>query len=252
MTAKELLKERNFVMIELVADLHTHTLASGHAYGTVREMAQAAAEAGMKMLGLTEHAPGVPGTVHPVYFSNVYRIPKVLYGVRIFNGSEVNVLSGGRLSLEQKFLDKLDYGIAGIHTICYADEGIVKNTENLIKCMENGKIRFVSHPDDDHTPLDYTALVPAAKELGVALEVNNSSFKKPDQRLNCVANYHTMLALCMDLRCPIVVDSDAHDPSEVGHLDAAQALLDEVGFDSSLVVNADEERILHFIETGKL
>ena len=27
-----------------VMDLHTHTIASGHAYGTVREMAQAAAE----------------------------------------------------------------------------------------------------------------------------------------------------------------------------------------------------------------
>ena len=27
-----------------VMDLHTHTIASGHAYGTVREMAQAAAD----------------------------------------------------------------------------------------------------------------------------------------------------------------------------------------------------------------
>ena len=31
-------------MIRLIADLHTHTLASGHAYGTIREQAQAAAE----------------------------------------------------------------------------------------------------------------------------------------------------------------------------------------------------------------
>ena len=28
-------------MIRLIADLHTHTLASGHAYGTIRENAQA-------------------------------------------------------------------------------------------------------------------------------------------------------------------------------------------------------------------
>lgn len=239
-------------MIPLIADLHTHTMASGHGYGTIREMAQAASEAGLKMLGVTEHGPGVPGTVHPVYFTNLYRVPRVLCGVRMFHGSEVNVLSGGKLSLEQRYLDKLDYGIAGIHTICCADEGIVKNTDNLIKCMENPKIRFVSHPDDDHTPLDYPALVSAAKALGVALEVNNSSFGKLDQRLNCVANYHTMLGLCMDLRCPIVVDSDAHDPSEVGRLDAARALLDEVGFDPALVVNAKEERVLDFIETGRV
>ena len=30
--------------MKLISDLHTHTLASGHAYGTIRENAQAAAE----------------------------------------------------------------------------------------------------------------------------------------------------------------------------------------------------------------
>ena len=48
-----------------VMDLHTHTIASGHAYGTVREMAQAAAERGVEILGITEHAPGIPGTAYP-------------------------------------------------------------------------------------------------------------------------------------------------------------------------------------------
>ena len=31
-------------MRTLIGDMHTHTLVSGHAYGTIREMAQAAAE----------------------------------------------------------------------------------------------------------------------------------------------------------------------------------------------------------------
>lgn len=239
-------------MIRLVADLHTHTLASGHAYGTIREQAQAAAEAGLAMLGLTEHAPGVPGTAHPLYFNNLFTIPRELYGVQLFHGSEINVLSGGRLSLEQKWMEKLDYGIVGIHRVCYTDEGVVKNTDNLIKCMADPKVRFVSHPDDSHTPLDYTALVPAAKELGVALEVNNSSFLKLDKRLNCLDNYRTMLALCMDLRCPIVVDSDAHDPSRVGKFDEAVKFLEEVGFDPDLIVNAGEERVLYFLATGTL
>ncbi len=47
--------------------------------------------------------------------------------------------------------------------------------------MQNEKVRFVSHPDDDHTPLNYEELVQAAKESHVALEVNNSSLiKKTD------------------------------------------------------------------------
>lgn len=239
-------------MIHLVADLHTHTLASGHAYGTIREQAQAAAEAGLTMLGLTEHAPGVPGTCHPLYFNNLFTIPRQLYGVEIFHGSEINVLSGGRLSLEQRWMEKLDYGIVGIHRVCYADEGVVKNTDNVIKCMADPKVRFVSHPDDSRTPLDYAALVPAAKELGVALEVNNSSFLKLDERLNCLDNYRTMLTLCMEERCPIVVDTDAHDPSRVGIFTEAVDFLEKFGFDPSLIVNAEVERVRRFIATGTL
>lgn len=52
---------------KFVLDIHTHTLVSGHAYGTIREMAQGAQEKGLALLGLSEHAPGIPGTAHPFY-----------------------------------------------------------------------------------------------------------------------------------------------------------------------------------------
>ncbi len=45
-----------------VMDLHTHTVASGHAYCTLREMARAASDKGLELLGITEHAPKMPGT----------------------------------------------------------------------------------------------------------------------------------------------------------------------------------------------
>lgn len=38
-------------MIDLL-DLHTHTIASGHAYNTLYEMAQSAAEKGLALYGL--------------------------------------------------------------------------------------------------------------------------------------------------------------------------------------------------------
>lgn len=40
-------------------------------------------------------------------------------GVEILHGCEINVLNGGRLSLEQKYIDRLDYAIVGIHGLCY-------------------------------------------------------------------------------------------------------------------------------------
>ena len=50
-------------------DTHSHTLASGHAYNTMREMAEAAAAKGLQALAITEHAPEMPGTVRAVLFS---------------------------------------------------------------------------------------------------------------------------------------------------------------------------------------
>ncbi len=46
-----------------VLDLHTHTVASGHAYCSLREMAKAASEKGLEVLGITEHAPKMRGLV---------------------------------------------------------------------------------------------------------------------------------------------------------------------------------------------
>lgn len=45
-----------------------HTIASGHAYGTIREMAAAAKERGLQLIGITEHAPGIPGTTDIFYY----------------------------------------------------------------------------------------------------------------------------------------------------------------------------------------
>ena len=39
---------------ESVLDLHTHTVASGHAYCTIHEMAAAAAGKGLEILGITD------------------------------------------------------------------------------------------------------------------------------------------------------------------------------------------------------
>lgn len=140
-----------------------HTLASGHAYGTIREMAEAAKEQELALIGITEHAPGIPGTVNPFYYSNLEIIPRMIHGVEVLHGCEINVLNGGRLSLEQKYIDYLDFAIAGIHRPCYENEGRDENTSNIIQCMKNPKVYFISHPDDDHTPLDYERLVLAAK-----------------------------------------------------------------------------------------
>ena len=235
-------------MIRLIADLHTHTLASGHAYGTIRENAQAAAERGLRILGITEHGPGIPGTCDPIYFNNLRCVPSELFGVRVLHGSEVNVLEGGMLSLPERSIRHLDYISAGIHLMCYQDEGAAGNTKNVIGCMKRSqKLRFITHPDDDRTPLDYEELCKGARDYGVALEVNNSSLVEPVFRVNSRENYKKMLECCEKYRVPVVVDSDAHDPSAVGRVDLALEMLKAYGFDESLVLNTDEKKLLDFL-----
>ena len=234
-------------MKPFVADVHMHSVMSGHAFGTIRELAAEAAARGLKLIGVTEHGPGIPGTVDPIYFRNLTDAPRVLYGIEMLYGSEVNVLSGGKLSLDRRHLDCLDYAAAGIHRQCYEDEGVVRNTDNVIRCMEDSKVRFISHPDDGNFSLDYPALVQGAKEYGVALEVNNSSLRKPTMRPGCVENYERMVPLCVEYGVPIIVNTDAHDPSAVGDFAHARALRKRLGVPDERIVNNDLEKLKCFL-----
>lgn len=234
-------------MKPIVADMHMHTLVSGHAFGTIREMAADAAERKLQLIGITEHGPGLPGACDPIYYLNFRAAPRKLYGVEILYGCEVNICNGGKLSLGRRYLDALDYAIAGIHGFCYEDEGAVKNTDNIIKCMEDPMVRFISHPDDSRYPIDYPTLVQGAKEYGVALEVNNSSLCTSSFRPGCLENYRIMLPLCMECGVPVIVDSDAHDPAAVGNFTLAMKLLEEIGFDEDMILNNDLKKVKDFL-----
>lgn len=237
-------------MKPFVADVHMHSIMSGHAFGTVRELAQAAAERGLKLIGVTEHGPGIPGTCDPIYFRNFVDAPRMLFGVEMLYGSEVNVLNSGTVDLDRRHLNCLDYAVAGIHGLCYEDEGIVKNTDNVIRCMEIDKVKFISHPDADTYPLDYPALVQGAKQYHTALEMNNSSLRKPQLRPGCIGNYEKMLPLCMEYGVNIIVNTDSHDPSQVGDFSRARALLERLSFDETLILNNDLNKLKAFLLDG--
>ena len=231
---------------KIVLDIHTHTVASGHAYGTVAENAIAARDKGLTGLGISDHAPGIPGVCAPEELCRLRENGRVLCGVNMYYGVENNVLKGGTMTLGEPYLSMLDYCIVGIHGTCYEDQGIRKNTEDLIKCMRDPKTFFVSHPDDGAFPLDYETLVPAAKELGVALELNDSHIRNP-WRKDSLKNIRTYLEVCMRYRADIFIGSDAHEPARVGCFSDAIAMLDETGFDEDLIINNDEEKFREFI-----
>ena len=100
---------------QILLDVHTHTIASGHAFSSLQEMVHAAAEKGLQILGITEHAPGIPGTCAPIYFRNLHVVPRQMYGVELLLGAELNILDyEGHIDMDEFYWKMLDIRIAGI------------------------------------------------------------------------------------------------------------------------------------------
>lgn len=219
-------------------DIHTHTVASGHAYSTIREMAKEASKKGLRLLGITEHAPGIPGTCDPIYFANLRVVQRELYGVELMLGAEINIIDyNGKLSLEDRIIDKLDVRIAGIHHHCYTHGTIEQNTNAIIEAIKNPKIDIISHPDDGACPLAYDAIVQASKKYNTLLELNNNSLNPINNRMNAHGNNIQMLELCKKYNQSIIISSDAHVDTDICRYDFVHEVLKEVNFPEALIIN---------------
>ena len=235
-----------------ILDLHTHTLASGHAYNTIFEMAKAASEKGLELLGITEHAPNMPGTCHEYYFCNLHVVPRELYGVKLLIGAELNIMDyDGHVDLPEDVLKKLDLCIASIHPPCIKAGTKEENTRAVVNAIKNPYVSIIGHPDDGRFELDYEIIVQAAKEHHVLLELNNSSLAPNSFRPNTRENDIRMLELCKQYKVPVIMGSDAHITLDVGRHDNVYPLLKELDFPEELVMNSSVEKLMEFIKRNR-
>ena len=224
--------------MKIELDVHTHTIASGHAFSTLQEMAQAAADKGLKVLGITEHSPGVPGTCHPIYFRNLHVVPRRMYGVELLLGAEINILDGkGNLDLDEDYMKMLDIRIAGIHSLCYEYGTIEENTHGMVQVISNPFIHIISHPGDGTADLFFEPLVLAAKENGVLLEINNSSLNPYRHKEKARENNLEILRLCKRYEQPVILGSDAHISFSIADYRWLYTLLVETEFPGELILN---------------
>ena len=231
-----------------VLDLHTHTVASGHAYCSLREMAKVASEKGLEVLGVTEHAPEMPGTCHQYYFDNLRVVPREMYGIQLLLGSEVNILDArGTVDLPERTLERMDVVIASLHIPCMKPGSKLENTESYLNVMKNPYVNIIGHPDDGRYEIDYEALVQGAKEYGKILELNNHSMEPDCNRQNAVENDRVMLELCKKYQVPVVMDSDAHFDLLIGEFDLARNLLEKLDFPEELVLNRSVDAIRKYV-----
>lgn len=234
--------------MKYILDTHTHTLASGHSYSTIREMAHAASQKGLELLGITEHAPKMPGSCHEFYFHNLKVVERKMCGVELLLGAELNIMDvNGTVDLPEKILRKLDITIASLHTPCMTPGTALENTKAYVNAIKNPFVNIIGHPDDRRYPVDYKEIVLAAKEFHTLIELNNSSLTEGGARVNAKPLDIELLGLCAEYGVPVVVGSDAHIDSAVGNHDKAEALLEEVHFPKHLIVNQDTEFLKRYV-----
>lgn len=243
---EKLIKLEQDMKIEL--DVHTHTLASGHAFSTLQEMVQAAAEKGLKLLGITEHSPGIPGTCDPIYFRNLHVVPRRMYGVDLLLGAEINILNTqGDLDMKEWMMKYLDLKIAGIHSLCYEGGTVEENTEGMIRAISNPHVHIISHPGDGTAPLLFEPIVQAAKAHHTLLEINNSSLKPCRHKAEARGNNLEILRLCRKYEVPVILGSDAHISFDIATYEYVLPLLAEAGYPEEWVMNTSVEKFKQYL-----
>lgn len=234
--------------MNFLLDSHTHTIASGHAYNTMNEMVQAAADKGLALLGITEHAMAMPGTCNEFHFTNLRVLPRRMSGIEVYFGTEANIVDyNGKLDMRQGLLERMDVVIASMHIPCIRPGTKAENTRTCVRAIENPAVNILGHPDDARFPVDYDELAAAAKENHVLLELNNSSLGPYASRRDTRPNDIAMLELCRRYGTPVIVNSDAHCAMDVGSHAYAEALLAELNFPEDLIVNRSVEMYKRFV-----
>lgn len=239
--------------MQIKVDTHTHTLASGHAYNTIREMAQTALEKGLEGLAITEHAPEMPGSCCLYYFQNLRVIPRQRYGIPLLLGTELNIMDEhGRVDLPISTIKSLDIAVASIHPPCYGENrGKEFNTAAYVNAMQKDYIDIIGHPDDGRFPVDYDLLAKTAKETGTLLEINNSSLSPGGYRINTQENALEILRYCKKYGTMITLGSDAHIDIDIANTKYSSKIIEMANFPEELIANTSLKKLLQVLKRNQ-
>lgn len=241
-------------MYNIEADLHMHTVNSGHGYSTVDELAKTASFKGIKMIAITEHGPNMPGGPHKYFFSNMSILPEEMYGVKILKGIEANILDNGQLDLSEDRLKSLDFIAAGLH---YDTGHNLKNkkdyTNATIEAIKNPMVNMITHPASIYYPIDIQKVVRAASMNDVILEVNASSYNP--QKEGTRGSKKMTIELCKMAKkygVELSLNSDAHFHTQVGEVHHLFDILNEAGVTENDLINTSVGRIETFLDSNVL
>ncbi|MCX7622584.1 MAG: DNA polymerase/3'-5' exonuclease PolX [Thermomicrobium sp.] len=166
---------------EIRGDLHAHTdWSDGH--DSLERMVQAAVARGYEYLVISDHSPSltVARGLTPERLREQRRLIDELnerYApFRILQGAEVNIHPDGSLDYPDEVLAELDVVIVSVHSAF--DMPSERMTERVVRALSNPHVDILGHPTgrllNARLPyeIDLDAVLDAAAEYGVAIEVN--------------------------------------------------------------------------------
>jgi putative hydrolase len=235
--------------MNIVIDSHIHTLASGHAYSTVREIAEEAARKGLQGVAITDHGLRMPGTCSIMHFLSLPSLPKEVFGVRIFPGVELNILNpAGEVDLEERALKRLTTVMAGIHPHCYSGVNEEDHTNAYLNAMNNPYVKIIVHPDNPRYPFDIERIIRRAAETGTAMELNDKSADQTNGvREGNMPILKAIIQECIKQNVSLSFGSDSHFFDDVGDFRASLALAAEFEIPERLVLNTSIEKYTDFL-----
>ncbi|MEG1895797.1 MAG: phosphatase [Oscillospiraceae bacterium] len=223
--------------MRITADLHSHTLFSGHAFNTATEMINRASEIGLRALAITDHGPGMPDSGHVWHFFNKGQIPKIIDGMVVLYGAEVDVLDKeGTLDIPVKLLSELDWVIASIHKELIPQMSFEDATQLWLNVAENPNIDMIGHCEQAEHFFDYDRVIQKFAQNNKVVELNaNSAFVRPLGQKNMV----TLAKTCQKYNCKVAVNSDAHSIYKVGNVQNILDMLENIDFPKELIINLE-------------
>lgn len=233
--------------MKIVADLHVHTVSSGHAYSTIEEYVAQAKKIGLKGIAITDHGPAMPGAPHAYHFQNMGMIPAKINGIRVYRGIEANIIDDqGKTDLPEDWLTPFDIVLVATHPRCgYDDQGEEGNTKVLVKAIDRDpRINIIAHPGNPKYPLKVRETVAFAKRKGIVIEINNSSFTSR------VGSWGKCLEFAKEIKrqdAQVILTTDSHISTMLGVFDKSLKLIKEAGLSEKHVINTSFAKIEKYL-----
>ena len=233
--------------MQLQCDVHTHTLYSRHAYATILENVHAAKEAGLTLLGSTDHFssmlyPDYENIRHYQYLCVSHTWPKEIEGVRLLQGCEADIvdLAGNLFGYDIPIAKNIDGDF-------YKDKKTLSLYERVTRKMD-----YVSasvHLGRSGLPFEVDPVLLAAKERNKLIEINEHSLEDTN---HCITRCRKIAERCAELGVSISISSDAHFATAIGKYDKVKKMLSEIHFPEELIATRSKESFLNAMKMAGL